>query len=75
MLFGLGMESPSFLARKCLGYKFHINSVAIQITWSIFLDFFQNKIIDDEFRDGALWSMQIMQIGFFQCIFYQYSNI
>ena len=24
--------------------KLHINSVSIQLTWSIFLDFFQNKI-------------------------------
>jgi len=36
--------------------KFHINSVSIQLTWSIFLDFFQNKIIDNKSKDGALWS-------------------
>ncbi len=37
--------------------KFHINSVSIQLTWSIFLDFFQNKIIDGKSKDGALWSI------------------
>ncbi len=37
--------------------KFHINSVSIQLTWSIFLGFFQNKIIDDKSEDGALWSI------------------
>jgi len=37
--------------------KFHINSVSIQLTWSIFLEFFQNKIIDEKSEDGALWSI------------------
>jgi len=37
--------------------KFHIDSVSIQLTWSIFLDFFQNKIIDDKYKVGALWSI------------------
>ena len=37
--------------------KFHINSVSIQLTWSVFLDFFQTKIIDDKSKDGALWSI------------------
>ena len=37
--------------------KFHVNSVAIQLTRSIFLDFFQNKIIDDKSKGGALWSI------------------
>ena len=27
------------------------------LTWSIFLDFFQNIIIDDKSQDGALWSI------------------
>jgi hypothetical protein len=34
--------------------KFHKK---IQLTWSIFLDFFQNKIIDDKSKGGALWSI------------------
>ena len=34
--------------------QLHINSVSIQLTCSIFLDFFQNKIIDDKSKDGAL---------------------
>ena len=37
--------------------KFHINSVSFQLTWSIFLGFYQNKIIDDKSKDGALWSI------------------
>ncbi len=37
--------------------KFHINSVLIQLTWSIFHDFFQNKIIYNKSKDGALWSI------------------
>ena len=37
--------------------KFHINSVSIQFSWSIFLDFFQNKIFNDKSKDGALWSI------------------
>jgi hypothetical protein len=35
----------------------HINSVSIQLTRSIFFDFFQNKIIDKKSKDGALWSI------------------
>ena len=31
--------------------KFHINSISIQFTLTIFLDFFQNKIIDDKSKD------------------------
>jgi len=42
---------------KIVNIKFHIISVSIQLTWSIFLDFFQNKIIDDRSKDGALWSI------------------
>jgi len=34
--------------------KFHINSISIQFTLSIFLDFFLNEIIDDKSKDGAL---------------------
>jgi len=34
--------------------KFHINSVSIQLTWSIFLDFFHNIIFDDKSEDGPL---------------------
>jgi hypothetical protein len=37
--------------------KFYTNSVSIRLSWSIFFDFFQNKIIDDKSRDGALWSI------------------
>ena len=43
--------------------KFHINSVSIQLTLSIFLDFFQSKIIDDKSEDGALWSIDLWSTG------------
>ena len=33
--------------------KFHINSLSIQLAWSILIDFFQNKIIGDKSSDGA----------------------
>ena len=36
---------------------FHINSISIQFTIPLFLDFFQNKTIDDKSKDGALWSI------------------
>ena len=34
-----------------------LSFISIQLTWSIFLDFFQNKTIDDKSKDGALWSI------------------
>ncbi len=34
-----------------------LNFISIQLIWSIFLDFFQNKIIDDKSKNGSLWSI------------------
>jgi hypothetical protein len=56
----LGIEKVSAGTKqmwKVGNIKFHINSVSIQLTWSIFLYFFQNKIIDDKSKDGAMWSI------------------
>ena len=45
--------------------KFHINSVSIPLTLSIFLDFFQNKIIEDKSKDGAFYAPSYHIASFF----------